>query len=392
MNRRYIILFLSAAGILSASADSRRDLLDSIVAHNTALAAARQQVASGQAANRAGLLPADPEVELAYLWGTPGGVSARKDFSVSQELDWGWLTGRRRRMAGLSDTRLEREYGVRLRAVLAEADRAIVTLTYYNRLCRELAGRKAVADEIQALYAGKQRLGDADAVAQNKAALNAAMAAAELQRAESGRAEVLATLRRLNGGRPVAYADTVYADGPLPPLADFLQQVRASHPEVAAAGAAIEEGRARVRLEKALALPALTVGFTGEYIGGENHSGVSVGLSLPLWGGGRRRVAQEKAALLGAQLERADALTRLSTDVEERYAAALRLRRTAERLRAGLARADNAALLRKALSAGRLSLLDYLLEMSFCYSARTQLLEAERDAFLARSSLLTMLP
>ena len=47
--------------------------------------------------------------------------------------------------------------------------------------------------------------------------------------------------------------------------------------------------------------------------------------------------------------------------------------------------------MRRSLEAGQLSLLDYLLEQSFYYSARTALLDAERDAQLALSQLRTLM-
>ena len=48
---------------------------------------------------------------------------------------------------------------------------------------------------------------------------------------------------------------------------------------------------------------------------------------------------------------------------------------------------DNAHLLRRSLDLGQISLLDYLLELSFYYTARTAQLEAEREANLAISDL-----
>lgn len=381
-----------AVGHAATSGDHRRALLDSILRHNTTLAALRQQVVSGKAANRTDLRLPDPDVDFAYFWGTPDGTPPRKDFGVSQQLDWGTLTGRRSRLARSADERLERDYDVQALAIVAEADRAIVSLTYCNRLCAELRRRSELAQEIQTLYDAKFERGDIDRMSLNKVRLNRSMAAAELQRAEAERLEALATLKELNGGIKINYTDTLYATPPLPAFSDLLAAVREGSPAVTAARAAINERREQVKLNRTLALPALTVGYMGEYIKGQNYSGVSVGLSLPLWGNGRSKVKQSRASLTEAELDLTDATTRLTAEVGRRYATALRLQQTADQLRRDLDATDNAPFLRRALDAGRLSLPEYLLELSFYYEARTLWLEAERDAQLARADLLNMLP
>lgn len=363
-----------------------RALLDSIDSNNTTLRALRQQVAAGEAEARAGLRLPDPELGLAYLWGSPSGVPPRKNVEVTQQLDWGVLSGRRRQLARSVGAQLRGDYCAQRREVMAEAERVLTDLTYYNRLCGELARRKADADEVSRLYEKRRERGDANRMDVNKMRLNASMAAAELRRAETGRTRLRLDLQRLNGGKAVRWDDTVYVDHALPALADLRTALPAA-PALAAAEAAVEQGRARLRLSRAEALPALTVGYAGEYLKGDGHSGVSVGLSLPLWGGTRRRTAQSRAELVLAELRRDDLKARAAAELEQRYAEALGLRTTADRLAGELAEADNGALLRRALETGRLSLLEYLLELSFCYDARTQWMEAERDARRAEAEV-----
>ena len=60
---------------------------------------------------------------------------------------------------------------------------------------------------------------------------------------------------------------------------------------------------------------------------------------------------------------------------------------TAQQLAHSLQQLNNDNLLRRSLILGQMSLLDYLLEISFYYTARTAQLEAERDAQLALSAL-----
>ena len=352
---------LSAAQ--SGVAERRSALLDSIVKGNTTLRALRQGVEAGKAGMETSLRLPDPEVGFSYKWGAPAGVPAVKGVDVTQQLDWGVLPGRRRR--------------------LAEADRIIVNLTYYNLLCDELKRRLAVAQEVMSLCSKRYERGDLNAIDLNKIRLNTTLAQTELKRALSERQSLQFDLNRLGGKADLAWNDTVYAVPALPPLDELRSDIETASPELAAADAAIRQEHDRLRLTRTEGLPNLSVGYTGEYIKGERHSGVTIGLSIPLWGNSRKKTAESRALLALSEMERADAAKRLETNLMKRYASARNLRQTADKLTEDLARADNAHLIRRSLELGQISLLDYLLEISFYYNARTQQLEAERDAQMA---------
>ena len=133
------------------------------------------------------------------------------------------------------------------------------------------------------------------------------------------------------------------------------------------------------------------MGFQGEYIKDNNYSGPSVGLSIPLWGNSRRKVKAARAEQVARKLDLQAVRQQQQMELEQAYAQAVELRATADRLRSDLNAASSDTLLRRSLEAGQLSLLDYLLEQSFYYSARTALLDAERDAQLALSQLRTLM-
>ena len=372
---------LSAAQ--SGVAERRSALLDSIVKGNTTLRALRQGVEAGKAGMETSLRLPDPEVGFSYKWGAPAGVPAVKGVDVTQQLDWGVLTGRRRRLAQSGAGKLEQDYRISLRDMLAEADRIIVNLTYYNLLCDELKRRLAVAQEVMSLCSKRYERGDLNAIDLNKIRLNTTLAQTELKRALSERQSLQFDLNRLGGKADLAWNDTVYAVPALPPLDELRSDIETASPELAAADAAIRQEHDRLRLTRTEGLPNLSVGYTGEYINGERHSGVTMGLSIPLWGNSRKKTAESRALLALSEMERADAAKRLETNLMKRYASARNLRQTADKLTEDLARADNAHLIRRSLELGQISLLDYLLEISFYYNARTQQLEAERDAQMA---------
>lgn len=362
--------------------------LTEIAHNNVPLQVAQKELQAQQLANGAELRLPDPEAEVAYLFGSPSTVPNRTNVSLTQTLDWGVLLGRRKQLSVANNQQSTLRFQQQWQQVMAQADGLLTQLVYYNRLLNELQQRKALADELSALYQQKFNRGDLNQLELNKMQLNAAVSLAELTRAKADREQLLQQLQQLNGGKRIEVADTLYPQQgeALPPLSQFTAAVAAA-PSVQLAQNGVTCSQAALRVAKAEALPQLTVGFQGEYIKQNNYSGLSVGFTLPLWGNARRKVKQAEAEVLVQQLSVDDAKLQQTARIEQQYAQATTLLATAQQLTANLQQTSNAHLLRRSLDLGQISLLDYLLELSFFYTARTAQLEAERDAQLAVSAL-----
>lgn len=322
----------------------------------------------------------DPETEVAYLFGSPKVTPNRVNVGLTQQLDWGVLTGRKRRVARAADNLNSLSYENARRDLLAEIGERLTERVYYLKLCEELEERLGTAREIERLYAEKFNNGAIGLIEWNKVKLNTRLAESTLNRARAEMATVEADLTRLNGGKRVEALCKEYKVSPLRPLSEIQEAVAKIHPSVAASERAVTLGEERLKLEKANSLPALSVGYVGEYVRGTGYSGVSLGLSLPLWGSTRAKVRTVKAENEALRLDLIDSRTTLAANVAQQYEKALTLSRTAEELERALKETADTALLRCSLDEGQLSLLDYLLELSFYYEARTARLEAERDA------------
>lgn len=361
--------------------------MQAIARNNTTLKAMHAQLQATLLANSADNALPDPEAEVAYMFGSPKGVEPRTNVAVTQSLDWGVLTGRRRKLSKAANTAAMAEYRVAFQKVMSEADAALVQMVYYNRLQTELETRCHEARNIMLMYEKKYTDGDVNLIELNKVRLNTAVSEAELQRAKADRAAVAQTLQRLNGGAPITMPDTVYpATTALPPLAT-LKEAMPHTAAMAQAEASLAQSTAAVKLAKVEGMPEFTVGFQGEYIKDNNYSGPSIGLSIPLWGNTRRKVKAARATQVASQLSLADARQQQLSTLDQLYMQATDLNATTQQLKDHLAATTNDALLRRSLEAGQLSVLNYLLEQSFYYSARTALLEAERDAQLAVSQV-----
>lgn len=361
--------------------------MQTIARNNTTLKAMHAQLQATLLANSADNALPDPEAEVAYMFGSPKGVEPRTNVAVTQSLDWGVLTGRRRKLSKAANTAAMAEYRVAFQKVMSEADAALVQMVYYNRLQAGLETRCHEARNIMLMYEKKYTDGDVNLIELNKVRLNTAVSEAELQRAKADRAAVAQTLQRLNGGAPIAMPDTVYpATTALPPLAT-LKEAMPHTAAMAQAEASLAQSTAAVKLAKVEGMPEFTVGFQGEYIKDNNYSGPSIGFSIPLWGNTRRKVKAARATQVASQLSLADTRQQQLSTLDQLYMQATDLNATTQQLKDHLAATTNDALLRRSLEAGQLSVLNYLLEQSFYYSARTALLEAERDAQLAVSQV-----
>jgi outer membrane protein TolC len=123
-----------------------------------------------------------------------------------------------------------------------------------------------------------------------------------------------------------------------------------------------------------------------EKIVGEHFQGVTVGVSIPLWEN-KNRIRQAKAQTQAAESMLEDSKIQFFNRLQSLYLKAAALQQSAQKLRQSLTENSNEPFLQKALGAGEISLLNYLLEIEFYYNAVNKVLEVERDFELATAEL-----
>lgn len=388
MNTKAIIA-CTLAGLCAAPlcAQDYDRALRQIETNSTALRAAACRAEAERAAGRTGITPPDPEVEFGYLWGDPSAVGKRIDFAVSQEFDFPTSYVHRSRMARIEAANADlRARAERLRLLL-EAKLTLVEMVYRNAMT-DLARRQlADATSIAELTERRMAEGTAGAIDAGKARFSLAEAQADLAEAETEQARVRTAIQRINGNRPLAFEADSFAAVVLPDDFDlWFEQARQASPAMQLLQSEVEMRRHSVRLSRSLALPRLSAGYMSEKTDDESFRGIKVGISIPLWENANR-TRQAKAQAATAQAEADDALAQLYADLRSCYDRALSSLHTAAALREAADLHGNRALLRKALEAGHLSLVDYLREMQFVYQAEARTLAAERDLHAAVAEL-----
>jgi len=386
--RKYIILIAVLAVAGPAAAQQTIDaVLQQIERNNTTLEALRKQTEADKLQNKTGITLPDPEVSFDYLWGDPSSIGNRKDFGVTQSFDIATIAGSRRRVADAQNGLLDVEYRAGRMAVLLEAKQTCIQLIYYNALKAELEQRLAHAQAVADFYDRQLADGNANRLEVNKARLSLSAAQGELRRNEVERTNLLAELQRLNGGEPIVFEQAAYAQPVLPQdFETWYDEAAAANPVLAYARQNVELKRREMKLGKLTGLPQISAGYMSELVPESNFRGITLGLSVPLWSN-RNRVKQAKAAVVAAELQQKDATVQFYERLRNQYGRTLGLQRTAGEYRKALAELDNTQLLRKALDAGEISLLDYIVELGLYYTTVDEALAAERDYELALTEL-----
>jgi outer membrane protein TolC len=385
--KKIISFIVAIICAISVQAQNIQSVLQQIEANNTSLDALRKQTEAQKIGNRTGLAPANPEVEFNYLWGTPNPIGNRTDIAVRQSFDFPTAYAYRSKIAGLQNANAELAYKAERLDILLAAKRICIELIYNNALAKEYAVRLQNAERIAVAYRSKLDKGEANALENNKAQLNFATVQTETARIETERLTLLAQLKGLNGGREIVFTDIAYPANTL--TVDFeswYSAVEAKSPVLQYVSGQIEIGRQQVKLNRAMGLPKFSAGYMSEKIVGEHFQGVTIGVSVPLWEN-KNRVKAAKAQVMAAESALEDSKVQFYNRLQSLHLKASALQQNAQKLRKSLSDYSNAPLLQKALDAGEISLLNYLLEIEYYYEAMNKALEAERDYELAVAEL-----
>lgn len=389
--RRNKIIALAFVVLLPGAAAAQGGIdrvLAEIAAGSTALDVLDKTAAAQQAAAHTGLTLPAPEVGFNYLFGSEAGMGRRQDYSVSQSVDVPTLSGVKRRLAVSRDSVAASQRDEGRTALLLEAKRQCIAVVYENQRLALLERRRRDVGRLSDLIAASAARGEATALDENNARLTLATLDVDMAESRAARTAALSELARMNGGRAVSLADTVYGTAPLPAdFAAWFDAVAARWPALRTAEAEVAAARHTRRLTRQENLPSLSVGYMQETTPGEAWRGLSFGLSISLWANrGKRR--QAEAELAAAEARRRDAGVQLRATLEARFAQARALGQAAEAMRRAVGRCGNTELLAKSLAGGQISQVDYLQEMDRYYDMALRSLQMARDAELAKAELM----
>ena len=377
MRKMFFFVMMTAACCVQAQNEVER-VLQSVEQHNTTLVALRHETEAAKVGNHTNLNLPNPEVEFGYLWGSPSSIGHRKDVSAVQSFDFATVTGAKRRLARQQDALADWQYKESRMQLLLEAHHLWLDAIYYNAMCKELMQRKQYAEEITSAQQKRLEQGDINRIEYNQVKLDLAAVCAELMRCNTERAAVMAELQRLNGGEPLLIEATDY---PAVAIANDFEawyaEAEQKSPALAYVKQQIDVANRELAVRRADGLPTVSLGFMGEYVSGENYQGVKVGMSIPLWAN-KNRVRQAKAEVEAAKARQTDARQQFYSRLHNLFVQQRGLRQVVQSYQEALRATDNTSLLKKALDAGSISTMDYLLGARMYYDAVNQKMDACR--------------
>ena len=379
MYRILIILSALSATLELRAQGSIDSILQQIEDNNPTLSALRKATEATKIGNHTGIALDDPEVDFAYLWGSPRSVGNRKNIEVSQSFDMATLTGAKRRMAKEQDTMADYQYKLDRQEILLNARQLCIDIIYYNAMHNNLATRLEYAE--QNAKSQKQRLdkGEGTQVEYNTTMMELTTAKVALKNNDTERDAALLLLQSLNGGNAISLTTADFPVVSIP--ADFKSwyaEAETKSPALAYARQEAEVATRQVAITRADGMPKLTAGFTGEYINDENLSGFSIGMTIPLWSN-KNKEKQAKAEAVAAKAKAADAKLQFYYNLQSLYQRQAGLHEMAEAYNQTVSTTDNIQLLKKALDEGAINIISYTADLRTYYELKAQQLDANRS-------------
>ncbi|MDR3286248.1 MAG: TolC family protein [Prevotellaceae bacterium] len=386
--KKIIISIILIAAACSLSAQNQYDtILQQIEANSLTLNALRLEIDAKKLNNRTGIYLPNPEIEFNYLWGNPAETGNRRDIKIMQSFDFPTVYTNKNKISKLENANVDIEYKSERINLLLSAKQICIQLTYYNALINEYKYRLQNAENIANTYKTKLDKGETTAIEHNKAQLYLISVENEIKNIETERNSLLSELKQLNGGNEISFsADSFYSKNLTFDFEQWYAQAETKNPMLQYISGQIAINRHQVKLNKLLMLPKFTAGYMREQVVGQRFEGLTVGISIPLWEN-KNKVKQAKTQVKASEATFDDKRIQFYNYLQNLYTKAVDLQQTAAKYKKALSQYNNDKLLKKALDAGEISLLDYLLECQYYYQILNKMLETERDFELTLAKL-----
>ncbi|MDE5552056.1 MAG: TolC family protein, partial [Muribaculaceae bacterium] len=300
-----LLALLMPAASATLQADEYSDVLYSILSSNRGLKSERAMVDAERSENMTGLNLANPEVEFAYQWGTPGSSPDKKILDVSQSFDFATLSGGKRRVASGRNVVAERNYMASRMSVAGDIDRQMTEAVYLTKMATLYMVTDTLMSQFEHASYNRLQKGDMTAIEYNMVLMQRRNSVTDIALNRIEIETVMSELSRLAGGEMPIWQPTEYCAWSVPAdIAGWVSTAAGIAPEVSVARAESELAADEVSLRRKEGLPSFSLGYTSEMIRDDNHFGVSVGVELPLWGNhGRVKAAKAAAAAAAVRLD-----------------------------------------------------------------------------------------
>ena len=372
---RKIILTIALGLPMWMQAQNIDQVLQSIEQNNKELQSALQLNKAQKMENRTANNLSDPTVSYSSFYKNGAGPGHGTEFVASQGFDFPTQYITRNRQADLANEALDKQQQAIRRDILLKAKTLCLDLVLLNQEKALMDIRKQNADELEALYAKRLEVGDANILEVNKIKMERMNVLTEVAQNAAAHRSALQSLLAMNGNMPLEFTDTQYPE--VKEILDFntlRDEVMASDLDLQALSFVTKAAEKQVSVNKQDWLPKLQAGFRRNTDSEMSMNGFVVGGSIPLFSN-RKKVQIAKAQALSAQLMQEDAKLQVENNLMALFNEMQQLKQAISAYDAPLMY-RSLDLLKQALKEGQISLIEYFVEAESVYQnlqARMQL-------------------
>jgi len=380
------LVFLLIFGIDGLAQSSLDVLIENTLENNKTLLSAQKYYEAEVIEARTGNSPYNPEVEYAYLWGSPDQIGDRVDFAVTQSFDFPTAYSSRSKLSKISRA----QAGLRLETaeqdVIVRARQAWIIAVYLNQKQILLKERLENAELIANAFERMFQEGEANQLQLNQAKLKATALWNEMNRLQMEVIKNNAIISQLNGGDSFFIGDSIF-----PVRENIILDTLIKWYQFGPQNSTFQVEVSRMEQQKDVVfnqkLPKLKAGYYQETILGTQLKGITAGITIPLWENANA-VKSAKAGLIYAQADAIRFWEQQELQIRQLYEQWLMLNSQVDGMRELLLQSHNDELLLKALESGEIALTQYYYESDFYFQNQFELIDIERDLQLLEAELL----
>lgn len=371
----FIVAFLFSGAVQAQSID---EILRSIEQNSPELKSQQQATHAAQMEVQTLNNLEDPSVEYSPFFAKGVEGVASSELVVKQGFDFPTLYAARKKQGKLQQEVLNRRNEMNRREVLLRAKTLCLDLIRLNQEQKLLEQRKKNAEELLALFNERLEKGDANILEVNKIKMERMNVQTEVAQNAAAHRNALQQLLAMNGNLPLEFACSSY------PVLTPVTSYSALYDEVMTTDATLLEADATARAaDKELSvnrqnwLPKLEVAYRRNTSLGEKSNGFLVGGSIPLFSK-RKRTQIARAQAISAQLQRDDVRLKTEANIQSLFNEIQQLNEAMQAYDIPLMH-QTLDLLKQAVTAGQLSIIDYYVEAEGVYRNLQAYMEIENQ-------------
>lgn len=363
---------------LWAQAQDITSVLQQIEANNKELQALKEsnEAAKMEVQTRNNL--EDPSIEYSPFFAKGVSGVASSEMVLRQGFDFPTLYYSRNRSGKLQQEALDMQQLAARREILLQAKNLCLDLIRLNKEQALLTERKKNADKLLAFFEKRLNEGDATLIEVNKIKMERMSIQTEMSQNIAAHRTALQSLLAMNGNLPLSFSENSYPEVASINSYDALyDEVMLSDASLKAADATARTTTQEVGISKQNWLPKLEVAYRRNTSLSEASNGFLVGGSIPLFSN-RKKVKIAKAQALSAQLQLENTRLQLTAQIQSQFNEMQQLKEALSVYDVQLME-NTLKMLKEAVLAGQLSIIEYYVEAEGVYRNMQAYMEVENQ-------------